>query len=47
MFELLFSHMALNLFTEPDQTIDILKVQESLNSCSMHFILRKDGFCGV
>lgn len=26
VFELLFSHMALNLFTEPDQAIDILKV---------------------
>jgi len=25
VFELLFSHMALNLFTEPDQAIDILK----------------------
>lgn len=26
VFELLFSHMALNLFTEPDQATDILKV---------------------
>lgn len=26
VFELLFSHMALNLFSEPDQAIDILKV---------------------
>ena len=26
VFELLFTHMALNLFTEPEQAMDILKV---------------------
>ena len=38
MFELLFSHMALHLFIEPEQAIDILKVYrtqvEFLRLCS-------------
>ena len=44
VFELLFSHMALNLFTEPDQAIDILKVtRQKVLKCKTCSTMHQNG----